>query len=576
MIATDNAAGETLRADVCIVGGGPAAISVALKLMKTRAQVVILVGGGAKRETASDQDLNRGVIDRPGSHENLEENRRRVFGGATSVWGGRCIPFDPLDFKVRPWVPESGWPFSYDHIEPFYRTALELCRAGTYNFDSREVLSTSHHEIIPGMDSHCLESWHMERWSPPINFAAEFREKLVGADNVKVFLNCHLLEFVSRDRKEEITVARAVSRGTRFEVSAKKFVLATGGIENARLLLASKSNLHPYGVGNERDLVGRYYQAHPHGSYLLLAPKSRRQLNYEYERDATGVFCRRRWWIPEETQRRLGINNIIFQLDRTDPALGHRDAAFSAVFVAKAALGVARAQGVAKKWAKLKSSAPAMRQHLATVAKDGSRALPRLIAQGRGRMASDRRLPSVLPSPDSKYLGLYYQAEQVPNRDSRITLSADQADDYGVARALIHIAFSEQDVHTITEAHRLFVSHYRAANAGDLIYDEQGLDEYLRRRSLNFNSAGHHIGTTRMARSAEKGVVDENGRVHGSRNLYVAGSSVFPTGGHANPTLTIVAMALRLGDHLAQQFAQQSGAHLTKRDGELIPLAGSM
>ena len=554
MILNDNESGESLVADVCIVGGGPAAISVALKLMKTGARVIVLVGGGAKRETASDQDLNRGIIDRPGSHENLEENRRRVFGGASSAWGGRCIPFDPIDFETRPWLPESGWPFSYAQILPYYREALSLCRAGSFSFDSREVFGTENYEIIPGMDSKDLSSWHMERWSPPINFSVEFKDQLENDANVRVFLNTHLLEFVSTARKEEITIARAVSKGKRFEVRAGKFVLATGGIENARLLLASKSEFHPAGVGNDRDLVGRFYQAHPHGTYISLAPKNRDAIHYDYERDADAVYCRRRWWISAETQARLGINNIVFFLDRTNPAHGHRDAIFSAVFVAKAALAVARAHGLSKKWSKLKTAAPSMRQHLGTVITDGPASLPRLIAQGRGRMDKDRRLPSVLPSVKSKYLGLYYQAEQVPNRDSRITLSPDHADDHGVPRALVHLAFTEQDIRTVIEAHRIFVDRYKAADAGDLIYDEKELSEYVRRRFLSFNSAAHHIGTTRMAVSPERGVVDEHCKVHGVENLYVAGSSVFPTGGHANPTLTIVAIANRLGDHLAEQF----------------------
>jgi len=558
MILTGNPSGEMLESDVCIVGGGPAAITVALELLRKKVSILLLVGGGPNRESASDQDLNRGVIARPGSHESLEENRRRVFGGASSAWGGRCIPFDPVDFKTRGWIPESGWPFSYDELDSFYRRALTLCRAGRYDFDSREVFPSESVEIIPGMKSEDLEDWHLERWSPPINFAKEFQSTLAGASNVRVILNAHALEFVSTNRKDRIDLVRAISQGKRFEVRAKTFVLATGGIENARILLSSKSDLHPSGVGNERDLVGRYYQAHPHGTYTALAPTARKTIKYDYERDSDGVYCRRRWSISEETQAQLKINNIIFFLDRTTAAHGHRDAIFSAVFIAKAGLAVIRAHGSAKKRSKLKALAPDVRQHLAIVASDGLASIPRLLKLARARFAKDRRLPSVLPSVTSKYLGLYYQAEQVPNRDSRITLSPDQVDEHGMPRALVDLAFTEQDIRTVVEAHRIFVERYRASDAGELIYDEEELANYVRHRFENFNSGAHHIGTTRMATSPEHGVVDENCKVHGVENLYLGGSSVFPTGGHANPTLTIVALALRLGDHLAKAYAENA------------------
>ncbi|MCE0523876.1 MAG: GMC family oxidoreductase [Methylacidiphilales bacterium] len=551
MILAGNQSGETLESDVCIIGGGPAAISIALKLLDTSAKVLLLVGGSPDQETPYDQDLNRGVIARPGSHESLEENRRRVFGGASTAWGGRCIPFDPVDFKTRSWMPGSGWPFSYEEIESFYRQALDLCRAGKYAFDSRAVFPAESAEIIPGMGNQDLESWHLERWSPPINFAKEFHDKLAQSLNLCVFLNAHVLRFVSTDRKERIDRADAISQGKRFQVLAKTFVLATGGIENARVLLASTSNFHPKGVGNDHDLVGRFYQAHPHGTYASLAPVNRQAIQYDYQRDGDGVYCRRRWWISEEAQARLKIGNIIFFLDRTNPAHGHRDAIFSTVFVVKALLSVLRAPGLTGKRSKLRALRPGISQHLEVVIKDGLASIPRLIRLGLARLEKGRRLPSLLPSVHSKYLGLYYQAEQMPNRDSRITLSTDQVDEHGVPRVVVDLAFTEQDIRTVVEAHRVFVDRYRASGAGELIYDEQGLIEYVRASFQNFNSAAHHIGTTRMASSPDQGVVDENCKVHGLENLYVAGSSVFPTGGHANPTLTIVALALRLGEYLA-------------------------
>jgi choline dehydrogenase-like flavoprotein len=553
MILDGNASGETLQSDVCIIGGGPAAISAALALLDSSAKVLLLVGGGQIRESASDQDLNRGIVSRPGSHEALEENRRRVFGGASSAWGGRCIPFDPVDFKARPWVPHSGWPFSYETLEPFYRRALTLCRAGNYEFDSRTVFPRDDGEIISGMGNDDLEAWHLERWSPPINFAEEFRHQLSSHPNITVLMNTHVLRLHATNDRQTVDTVEAISHGTRFHVNAKIVVLATGGIENARILLASQSEGHPAGLGNDNDLVGRFFQVHPHGTYALLAPSNRNAIQYEYEQDSEEVYCRRRWWISELAQTRLGINNIVFFLDRTNAADGHRDVAFSAVFIAKAALSVARTPSLRQKWSKLRTVLPAIPPHLAVVAKDGAASIPRFTKILRARLGR-RRLPSILPSVHSRFLGLYFQSEQTPNPDSRITLSNDQVDAHGIPRAKVDLRFIEQDINTIVEAHKLFVDRYRAAGAGEIVYDEQGLREYVRDRFQKFNSAGHHIGTTRMAVSAQQGVVDANSKVFGIHNLYVTGGSVFPTSSHANPTLTISALAIRLGEHLAERF----------------------
>jgi choline dehydrogenase-like flavoprotein len=561
MILQSHASEELVKTDVCIIGGGPAAISVALEVLKGTSKVVVLVGGGATRESASDQDLNRGVIARPGSHEGLEENRRRVFGGASTAWGGRCIPYDPVDFKARSWIPDSGWPFAYEALAPYYERALQLCRAGRFDFDSSTVFAGKDAEIISGLSNEELDSGHLERWSPPVNFGSEFESQLTIHPNLTILLNTHALEIESITSNHVVEKVRAISRGKRFGVEAKIFVLATGGIENARILLASRGKLHPNGIGNERDLVGRYYQAHPHGTYALLAPADRKSIKYEYETDSDGVYCRRRWWVTEKAQTRLAINNIIFFLDRTNSAQGHRDVVFSAVFVAKAALSVARTQGLDRKWLKLRNVLPTLPPHLAAVAKDGVASMPRLTRLMWARMQKTRRLPSILPSVHSRYLGLYFQAEQTPNSDSRVTLAEDQLDEHGMPRAKVDLRFTDQDLHTVVEAHRLFVERYHAARAGEIVFDEQGLVEYMSNRFLKFNSAAHHIGTTRMALSPEKGVVNENSRVHGIDNLYVAGSSVFPTGGHANPTLTIVALSIRLGEHIAEQFARYECSH---------------
>jgi choline dehydrogenase-like flavoprotein len=550
VIVREAHSGGSLRTDFCIIGGGPAAIAVALELLKTDCDIVMLVGGGERRESAVDQDLNRGIVPREGSHEGLEENRRRVFGGATQAWGGRCIPFQPIDFEERPWMPYSGWPFGYEAIEDFYHRAVQLCDAGEFEFDARKVFAGAPDEIIPGLDSSELESWHLERWSPPINFSVRYREILEKASNIRVLLDTHLTALCAA-RAETISGARVVCNGRAFEIHAGQYILATGGIENARILLSSKGPFHPNGLGNDHDLVGRFYMCHPHGCVGALALKNPKSAMRDYERDPDGVYCRRRWWVVENAQRSHRIGNMVFALDAPNPEMGHRDALFSCVYVVKALKAILKARGIRGRYERLIKERQSAKEHLQVVLRGGFKVIPAILRFGRQRLTRGRRLPSVLPRTNAPCWGLFFQAEQAPNPESRITLSPNEVDAHGMPRAVVNLAFSDIDRKTVIEGHRIFLERYQEANAGTAIFDEAALEKFLLRFSERFNSAAHHIGTTRMASTPESGVVDANCRVFGIENLYVTGSSVFPTSGHANPTLTIVALAIRLGEHLA-------------------------
>ncbi len=543
---------ESLVVDVCIIGGGPVAIALALELADTGITVALLAGGSESSETEADQSLHLGVIARPGSHENLAENRRRQFGGASSAWGGRCIPFDPIDFEARPWMTESKWPVTYKEMEPYFAEATAMCRAGKGSYDARVVFPGQPTEIIPGMDNEEVQSWQLERWSPPIDFSVEYRQFLERSTNVSVYLNTHLIALDCEVTKEQVSVARVRSRHHIGTIRAGTFVLATGGIENARLLLASRGEHHPNGLGNERDLVGRYYQCHLHGTYATLSPKPSYARSFEYQQDEDGVYCRRRWTLTADTQRKLQIGNIIFFLDRVDQEQGHRDAMFSAVFLIKSMLRVVKAKGWQEKRAYLADRG--VREHFQVFLRDGLRIIPSLWRIGLARFSGSRRLPSILPDRTSKQWGLYYQAEQTPNYESRITLSPDQVDAHGTPRAVVDLRFVESDVRTVVEAHRVLMDRYEKAEAGTALYDEASLKAHLEQQKSKFNSSAHHLGTTRMSASPEEGVVDGDCKVHGIDNLYVSGSSIFTTGGNANPTLTAVAFAIRLGDHLKRIY----------------------
>ncbi|MGI4734742.1 MAG: GMC oxidoreductase [Janthinobacterium lividum] len=550
MIVTKNTfqAGQTLTTDICIIGSGPAAISLALSLDGTAHQVLMLTGGGWT-ETVASQDLYRGGVWPAGSHEPLEENRRRQFGGTSAAWGGRCIPFEPLDFKVRDWVPDSGWPFSYDALLPYYHRAADLCQIGRFEFDAQQAFPGSHSEILAGLDSEELISYPLERWSTPVHFGKTYRKALETSTNIQVILDTHVLSLHPEADTDTVSHAAVDLNGTRLVVQAKRFVLATGGIENARLLLASTSPRFPTGLGNQHDNVGRYYMVHFSGTYADVKLRDKNLLRGDFERDSDGVYCRRRWWFPEPVQTAHKLLNNIFFLYHANTDNGHRDVLFSSRFVAKSVLSILSQRSVGQLVRHVRQQLPALREHIGNIVKNGLSEIPDLIRLSFKRLAK-RRLPFLMPSKQSAYWGLYFQAEQAPNRESRVSLSATEKDAFGMPRAEVKLAFLEADLESIVASHTLFVDQFRARNLGEIDYNEADLRHYLHKRIKAYNSASHNIGTTRMSEDPQTGVVDQHAKVHGVSNLYVAGSSVFPTGGHANPTLTIVAHALLLADHL--------------------------
>ncbi|RYF21543.1 MAG: GMC family oxidoreductase [Oxalobacteraceae bacterium] len=550
MIVTKNTfqPGQQLDADICIVGSGPAAISMALSLDGSPFSVILLTGG-SWTETIANQDLYRGNVFPAGSHEPLEENRRRQFGGTSSAWGGRCIPFEPIDFKDRSWVPDSGWPITYDDLLPHYQKAAELCQIGRFEYNAQKAFPESRQEILEGMDSEELVSYALERWSPPVHFGKTYQTTLEKSTNIQVLMDAHVLTLHTHENADRISHVDISMSDMRLSIQARRFVLAAGGIENARLLLNSTNDRFPTGIGNQNDNVGRYYMVHLSGVFAEVKLRDKQKLMADFERDAGGVYCRRRWWFPEPVQEAKKLLNSIFFLYHPNTTNGHRDVLFSSRFVARSVLSILNEKSVGGSMRKARQLMPALREHTSNIAKNGLSEVPDLIQLGIKRMAK-RRLPYLLPSKRNDYWGLYFQAEQAPNRESRVTLSNEQLDAFGVPRAEVRLAFLDADIESIVQAHTLFIDRFKSQNLGEVRYSELGLRNYLRELAKTFNSASHQIGTTRMSDDPKTGVVDKNAKVYGLENLYVAGSSVFPTGGHANPTLTIVAHALLLADHL--------------------------
>jgi choline dehydrogenase-like flavoprotein len=542
-------ADTVLECDICIIGGGPAGISITREMIRSSKKIIQLESGGRK-ESSWSRDLLRGFISPSGSHEPLEENRRRQYGGASVAWGGRCVPLDPIDFEHRPWIPFSGWPLAVKDLMPYLTRATELCEAGRPTYDAIEG-HFGQREMIAGFDSSAVISSALERWSPPTNFAEHYRPDIDRAPNVTVLLNATVVHLQLDQANGNVTDASVKTRESRsFQVRARHVVLACGGLENARLLLVS-NDVARAGIGNNFDKVGRFYMSHLSGIHSWATVRDWKQgLIYNFERDGD-VYVRRRFWITAETQRRERIGNAIacFSSPYVHESI-FENALLSATYLAKFARGVTRSR-TRHRIEEIRQNRKLLLHHIRVILTHAPSLVPQLAEVVRQRYFSKRRLPILLPRKEDlrgRY-ELYYQTEHSPNPQSRVILNSER-DALGMPRLEARITFSDLDIRTVVQSHKLIKNQLRQTATGDLYYEEAELEEAIRHQLRNFNSAAHHIGTTRMSLDPIDGVVDRNCRVHGTENLFVVGSSVFPTSGHANPTLTIVALALRLAEHL--------------------------
>jgi choline dehydrogenase-like flavoprotein len=249
---------------IAIVGAGAAGITLALAFAEKGIRCLVLEAGGERLDHTA-QSFYRAASISPHDHGPVHLGRRRVLGGTTAIWGGRCIPFDPIDFEDRPWIPYARWPITYEDVAHYYPEALELCQAGPALFRAGEALPGSSPMLVDSATNADVILDRIERFSEPTHFGRRYRERLAASREVTLLLHANALEItvdVSNGRVSGILAA--TTAGKQIKVSAKKVIVANGALETARLLLASRS-VCPPGVGNAAGLVGRFYQSHFEG-----------------------------------------------------------------------------------------------------------------------------------------------------------------------------------------------------------------------------------------------------------------------------------------------------------------------
>lgn len=530
--------GETISADVCVVGAGPAGLTVAHRLAEAGLRVVVAEAGPLEPSHAPPDTAVSVGLDYP-----IAESRARAFGGTSTMWRVRTHAavhhvrlreLDDDDFRARAWVRGSGWPVQRDELMDAYRDARAL-------FGIRPTRTTS----LPDLEQSPFRSEDVEvrvfDFAARRVFTEQAQASMQAHPGVTVLTNTAVIDVRSDGAPHEVSSLTAQARhGVPITFVAQRYVLAMGALENARLLLLSTSRF-TNGVGNRHDLVGRFFMEHPHCSTGLFVPNDPALFDRNESfaiHGVDGYTVQKKYGIAAERARSEELLGCAFSLNPAPwtPALmalregRSRRPGFAAAIALRDTLRRGR-----------------LPDDVGRLLAEVARGLPDIVRHGADKVATRarRRLRGHVTSvPD--VFKIEAMAEQVPNPDSRVLLTSTK-DRFGLPELKLDWRLTREDLAGLARNQELFGAALERAGLGRV-------QSLVRADDLppGLNSGPHHMGTTRMSDDAKRGVVDRHARVHGIANLYVAGSSVFPTGGYANPTLTIVALALRLADHLLQ------------------------
>lgn len=501
--------------DVCICGSGPAGMTLAIKLSK-RFKVCLLEAGGYDFREES-QSLYKGDITGEG-YADLDQIRFRLLGGSSIAWGGTCRPLDNYDFNSRDLVKFSGWPIQRGDIDPYLAEARDILNV---NHENQETISDKKNDWLPVFGGYKkIKYWES---SPRTNFGVKYRKFIENNENISCFLNANVTDITLQDGLHAVKHFEVTDyRDRKFTVDARKFVVAAGGIENPRILLNARSQINT-GIGNKNGLVGRFFSEHPHHQLgeFILEDKVRTAFMKELQTPGTTMRSKSRYFSP--SVQYMEQNRVLNHSLELHPSTTSFDPSVNDGFFKN-------------RLRSLVCSSDYLRDIAETV-KDGAVTCAKNV---------------------DGYVNI--SAEQEPNFESQVRLS-DKKDRFGLQRADLFWYHSELDRRTVKEAALFAAKNLAVTRTGRVRLEQWITEEDFRLPGPQDKTASivygpHHMCSTRMCENPKTGVVDKNCKVFSNDNLYIAGSSVFSSGGFANPTFTIVQLALRLADHLDKQLTE--------------------
>jgi choline dehydrogenase-like flavoprotein len=531
---------EIIETDVCIVGAGVAGIILAREFLGQEFQVCLLESGDLMPDEATQSLYEGKNTGHP--YYPLDTARARYFGGSSNYWdidignnnlGVRLRPLDKIDFEERAWVPYSGWPFGKSHLEPFYKRAQSICHIEPCSYDTEVWEEAGKSAQLPFTGDRVQTIIY--KFGSQDLFIRQYRNEITRrADNLLTFLYANVIDIETTETAQMVTRLRvACLQGNTFWVSAKFFILATGGIETPRLLLLS-NRIQKGGLGNQNDLVGRFFMEHLHfwsGSYIpsdahiLKSMSLYNGIHIVHQVPIIGKLA-----LTEKVLRHEKLLNQNIQLiprilspAELSPAIVSK--ATHSLQILRSAI---RRGAIPDNW----------EGHCRNVATNVDHILINVFRKFK-RKANSSFNKSLISA-----FRLANMTEQVPNPNSRVSLAAE-CDQLGQRRVQLHWQLSSIDILSVIRTQQIIAEELQRARLGRL---------YIQLKDdtppPDLHGGYHHMGTTRMHIDLNKGVVNEHCKVHGIANLFIAGPSVFPTVGYANPTLTIVALTVRLADHI--------------------------
>lgn len=511
---------QQMAADICIVGAGAGGLALVTELLDTSLRIVVLESGGWGDEPAT-QALYQSTMTGlpfPGAHS----GRFRILGGSTTRWGGQSLPLTPLDFMKRGWVAHSGWPLPIEDVEAYIPRANQFMLVDTLDYD-RDLCHLL--RVAPPPLNPELLHYHFAKWSLQPNLRQVYSKAIDQSENVTLILHANVTDLKLQSGTNYLkSIAFRSLKGKSGTVAANNVVLCVGGIETARLLLACRHQ-RPAGLGNENDLVGRFLQDHPAaiaGELKALDGDRIQRLFNVFHHGQRRYSTRLSLSAKVQREQRLlnASASMMFGVDETAPYASLRRLYHQ---WRQGALGMETARSA---WRCL-AAAPQL-----------SRSVAEFVLRRRTFTPGARFMVSMV-------------FEQEPNPHSRVRLSA-KTDALGMPQSEICWNLTPASARTARVFASLLARELKRIGLGDLqLADWLVTPEADWRNKLS--DQNHHMGTTRMSVSPREGVVNTDCRLHSVDNVYVISTAVFPTGGHANPTLTMLALAKRLADRLRSE-----------------------
>ncbi len=507
------------EAKICIIGSGIIGLTIVSEFLNQAAADVLLIESGdfdINNELKSlDQVINTGEVD-----SGVEGSRARMFGGTSVLWGGQVLPFSELDFAHREWINHAGWPIGLKDLENYYQRAATLLSLD--NADFSENIWRKNSSIKNQLNDDFFDLT-FSKWSPKPNLGVEFKKDVQKSKHVRLLTNASVMEIDLNDSSNAAkTVTLKSLSGNHAQVKAGIFILACGGIDNARILLNSNKTC-VNGIGNNYGVVGRYYQDHIGLYGARLIPK-----NFKAFEDLFSNFLQgKHKYLPKLVlSQAQQIKNQLLNVNASISIQVHDDSPINNL---KNFYSTLRSQGL--NISTVKSLINAARTPVELV-----------------RIINSYYLKHRKHFPKDAGYFLIANCETEPNEDSYIKLSKEQ-DAIGMPKAQVNWKISDLSKKTLLGFYQLVDAELDRLQIAEVKIRPELLEPSDQWKQRCY-SLYHHIGATRMSTDQKMGVVDSDCRVYGIENLYIAGTSVFPTGGCANPTFTAMALSLRLTDHI--------------------------